>query len=897
MYMQQTQKRKGMTIRRLFSVAGIHPFDKIEWERRTASIIAANGDVIFEQKDVEIPVFWSQTATNIVAHKYFHGTPDTPQRESSVKHLIERVARTITDWGKRDGYFASDEDADSFYAELIFLLVNQYAAFNSPVWFNVGIEEHPQCAACFLNSVEDTMESILDLAKVEGILFKYGSGAGTNLSSLRSSKECLSNGGKPSGPVSFMKGYDAFAGAIKSGGKTRRAAKMVLLNIDHPDIVEFITCKEKEEQKARALIEHGYDPDVAYESVFFQNANNSVRVTDEFMQAAVDDKEWRTRAITTGETMNIYKAKDLLRMIAKSTHACGDPGLQYDTTINSWHTSPNSGRIEGSNPCAEFLYLNGTACNLASLNVMRFRHANGEFDTESFQHAVELLIIAQDILVDNSSYPTPAITQNSHIFRPLGLGFTNLGALLMARGLPYDDDAGRAYAAAITAIMCGQAYKTSAKLADIKGAFDGYAVNRDVMLNIIKKHADTVEHIQRADVPDELITTAQNVWEDALKYGRESGYRNGQVTTIAPTGTISFMMDCDTTGIEPELALIKYKRLAGGGNLKMINHTVPEALKQLGYNSSEQQAILDYIETQETIEGASALREKDLPVFDCAFPPVKGQRVIHSMGHIKMMAAVQPFISGGISKTVNVSSTITPDEIMDIYIKAWKLGIKAVAIYRDGSKQVQPLTTSNTAEVKEAPFKPVRRRLPDERKSITHKFSVGGHEGYVTVGMYEDGTAGELFLVMSKEGSIISGLMDGLATAISMALQYGVPLEVLINKFAHTRFEPSGFTNNRQIPMAKSVLDYIFRWLALKFMQPEDRPQVLNSPESPLNNGLAESASLSAQSARRLHVEETERQVFQAQSDAPPCQVCGALMVRSGTCYKCLNCGTTSGCS
>ncbi len=898
----ETHTNKGISINRYYTVPGIHPFEKIEWERRTASITNIKGEVIFEQTDIEAPTFWSQTATNIVVHKYFHGKPGAPQRETSIKQLIERVTRTIADWGKRDGYFASDDDAESFYAELTHLLVNQYAAFNSPVWFNVGIEgeEHPQCSACFINSVEDTMVSILDLSKTEGLIFKYGSGAGVNLSPLRSSQEYVSGGGKASGPVSFMKGYDAFAGVIRSGGKTRRAAKMVILNIDHPDIVEFITCKEQEEKKARTLIEQGYDPDEAYETVFFQNANNSVRVTDEFMQAVIDDQEWQVKAITTGEVLDTYKARDLLRMIAKATHTCGDPGLQYDTTINNWHTCPNSGRIEASNPCSEYVFLSGSSCNLASLNLMRFRRENGDFDSESFLHAVELLIIAQDIIVDNSSYPDPTITANSHRFRPLGLGFTNVGALLMACGLPYNSDAGRAYAATITAIMCGQAYKTSAMLAQTRGAFEGYAMNREPMLNVIRKHKNAVASIDPSYVSERLFTVARTVWEDALKLGQEAGYRNAQVTVLAPTGTISFLMDCDTTGIEPELALIKYKHLVGGGNLKMINGTVPEALAHFGYNDEEQQAILEYLDRQETIEGAPFLKDADLPVFDCAFPPKNGKRVIHYMGHLKMVAAVQPFLSGAVSKTINVPAAITPAEIMDIYMKAWKLGIKAVAIYRDGSKQVQPLTTSIEKVGKEE-FRAVRHRLPHERQAVTKKFSIAGHEGYVTVGMYEDDTPGELFIVMSKEGSTISGLMDGFATAISMALQYGVPLEVLVNKFAHTRFEPSGFTGDKEIPMAKSILDYIFRWLALRFMKPEDRPHVLLASAQPSlhGNGAAKTEAWrpDAQLQLQLRVAETERKVFQEQSDAPPCSICGELMVRNGSCYKCLNCGSTSGCS
>ena len=685
---------KGITLERYYTVPGIHPFEKIEWEQRTASIRDIKGAVIFEQTDVEVPSFWSQTATNIVVHKYFHGTPGTSQRETSVKQLIERVARTISDWGQQDHYFATDADGESFYAELTHLLVNQYVSFNSPVWFNVGVEQHPQSSACFINDVEDTMESILELAKTEGILFKYGSGTGTNLSTLRSSRESLSGGGQPSGPVSFMKGYDAFAGVIKSGGKTRRAAKMVILNIDHPDIEEFITCKEHEEKKAALLIENGYDPDEAYESIFFQNANNSVRVSDAFMQAVEEDTSWQTIAVTTGQVVDTYKARELLHKIAQATHSCGDPGLQYDTTINDWHTCPNSGRINASNPCAEYLFIGGSSCNLASLNLMRFRTPDGEFDVDSFLHAVNIMIIAQEIIVDRASYPTPKITENSHKFRPLGLGYTNLGALLMARGLPYDSDAGRAYAAAITALMCGQAYKTSANLARVQGSFAGYADNREPMLRVIQKHAQAVEAIDRRTVPEKMMSPAQTIWQEAFELGEQYGYRNAQASVLAPTGTISFMMDCDTTGIEPELALIKYKHLAGGGSIKIINNTVQHALQHLGYSDEQQQRILEHLRSEETIEGAPGLRSSDAAVFDCAFAPKNGKRVIHYMGHLKMMAAVQPFISGGISKTVNVPHTISPAAIMDIYLKAWKMGIKAVAIYRDGSKLLQPLTTS-----------------------------------------------------------------------------------------------------------------------------------------------------------------------------------------------------------
>lgn len=892
----------GLTIQPYFTVPGVHPFEKITWEQRTAQILNSEKALIFEQRNVEVPEFWSQTATNIVAQKYFYGSPGSPDRETSVKQMIERVTRAIADWGLNDGYFATDADAEGFYQELTHLMVTQKASFNSPVWFNVGTPEgiqKPQVSACFINEVDDSMESILDLAKTEGLIFKYGSGAGVNLSPLRSSKEYVTGGGLASGPVSFMKGYDAFAGVIKSGGKTRRAAKMVILNIDHADIVDFIRCKADEEQKAHLMINHGYEAEAAYDSIFFQNANNSVRVTDDFMQAVLDDGEWRTRLVLKDEGSGTYKARDLLNMIAECTHVCGDPGMQYDTTINAWNTCANTGRIDASNPCSEYMFLPNSSCNLASLNLLRFRRENGEFDANSFQQAVHILITAQEILVDNAGYPTPPITDTSHRFRPLGLGYTNLGGLLMASGLPYDSDAGRAYAAVVTALMCGQAYKTSALLAEVKGPFEGFKANRKPMLNVIRKHAYSLENIDQSLVSQDLLHAAQTVWDDAFELGSQHGYRNAQATVLAPTGTISFMMDCDTTGIEPELALVKYKHLAGGGTIKMINGTVPEALTNLGYSDDEQREIIAYLDANDTIEACPALKDKDLPVFDCAFAPRKGKRVIHHSGHIRMMAAVQPYISGAISKTINVPHEITPGEIADIYIEAWKLGLKAIAIYRDGSKQMQPLTTRDKkAEERESrpEFKPIRRPLPDERQSITHKFSVAGHKGYVTVGMYEDGTPGELFLVMSKEGSTISGMMDGFATAISLALQYGVPLDVLVNKFAHTRFEPSGFTNNPQIRMAKSILDYIFRWLALKFMNPEDQPSVLTpTTEKPLNG--VHQAQLDELEQTMLAVQENERQVFQAQSDAPPCSICGAIMVRNGSCYKCLNCGTTSGCS
>jgi len=879
----------GLTVNRRHTQPGVNPFDTIEWERRTASITGEKGEVIFEQKDVEVPKFWSQLATNVVVSKYFRGHIGTPERETSVRQLISRVADTIAAWGREQGYFATEADADAFHDELVYALVHQKASFNSPVWFNVGTDTggaKPQASACFINSVEDNMDSILRLAAIEAKLFKGGSGTGTNFSTIRSSKEPLSGGGTASGPVSFMKGFDAFAGVIKSGGKTRRAAKMVILNVDHPDIVDFIKCKAEEEKKAWALIDAGYDGSFngeAYSSVFFQNSNNSVRVTDAFMHAVEMDGEWRTHAVTTGEVLGKYKARDLLRMMAEAAWICGDPGIQFDTTINSWHTCPNSGPIRASNPCAEFMFLDDSACNLASLNLMKFRTPDGEFDVEDFVHTVELMITAQEILVDNSAYPTEAIEKNSHDFRPLGLGYANLGALLMARGLPYDSDEGRAYAAAITALMTGAAYRHSARMAKVKGPFNGFAVNREPMLRVIERHRSYLDRIDASLVPEDLLRSAREAWDEALELGQKYGYRNAQVTLLAPTGTIGFMMDCDTTGIEPDIALVKYKKLVGGGVLKIVNQTVPEALARLGYGSSEISKIVEYIDANDTIEGAPGLKEEHLPVFDCAFRPPNGTRSIHYMGHLRMMAAVQPFLSGAISKTVNMPNDATPEDIMDVFMTAWRLGLKAVAVYRDGCKRTQPLTTGRQ-EKQAAEAKPVRRRLPDERKAITHKFSVAGHEGYITVGMYEDGTPGEIFIVMSKEGSVISGLMDSFATAISLALQYGVPLSVLVKKFSHVRFEPAGFTNNKDIPIAKSVIDYIFRWLALKFLPPEEQPAA--TQDVPVMSTKA-----------RMSTEDQEHQVFLLQADAPPCPECGSIMVRNGSCYKCTNCGATSGCS
>ncbi len=900
------KEAKGLHFSRYYTKAGENPFDQVEWEKRSATITGENGEIIFEQKDVEFPRSWSQMATNVVVSKYFRGQLGTTQRETSVRQLISRVVNAIVSWGERQYYYASADDRDTFRDELTYLLLHQHASFNSPVWFNCGVEKTPQCSACFINSVEDTMESILHLAKTEGMLFKFGSGTGTNLSPIRSSKESLAGGGTASGPVSFMKGYDAFAGVIKSGGKTRRAAKMVILNVDHPDIVDFILCKEREERKAWTLIDSGYDGSFngeAYSSIFFQNSNNSVRVTEEFMKAVENDADWPTRYVRTGETCKIYKARDLLRMIAQSTHVCGDPGMQFDTTVNQWHTCPNSGRINASNPCSEYMFLDDSACNLASLNLLKFLQEDGNLNLEGYKHAIDIVISAQEIIVDNAGYPTPKIEENSHLFRPLGLGYANLGALLMAKGYPYDSESGRSYAGAVTSILCGEAYLQSARIAREMGPFKRFHINREPMLNVMRMHRDASYTINKELVPDTVYEEAHTVWEKAVELGEQFGYRNAQTTVLAPTGTIGFMMDCDTTGVEPDIALVKYKKLVGGGMLKMVNTTVSKALKQLGYIPEEIDEIIAYIDQNDTIEGAPHLKEEHLPVFDCAFKPKKGNRSIHYMGHLKMMSAVQPFISGAISKTINMPEEATVKEIEKAYIESWKMGLKAVAIYRDGCKRTQPLNTSSSSKIEdgekeiEEVRKPYRRRLPDEREAFTHKFSIAGHEGYITVGLYPDGNPGEIFLTMAKEGSVVSGLMDGFATAISLALQYGVPLKVLVNKFAHTRFEPAGMTNNREIPIAKSILDYIFRWLSSKFLTDDEKEAI-----GVINRGKKTTAHDLAMAAQNGDMEKSSDQrldafSFQSQEDAPPCHECGAIMIRSGACYKCMNCGATSGCS
>jgi len=1005
------RKAPGLSFRRLFTKTGVSPYDEVEWDLRTAQITDSHGGIIFEQKDVEVPKDWSMTATNIVASKYLHGKIGTPERETGARQLVSRVAETIRDWGMAQGYFRTPEDGATFHDELVHILVRQYAAFNSPVWFNVGCDRiepnsdgrnwhwnpqtqqvefgvtgysKPQCSACFINSVKDSLDSILTLAKTEGMLFKWGSGTGTNLSPLRGSTETLSGGGTASGPLSFMKGFDAFAGVIKSGGKTRRAAKMVILNVDHPDIVEFIECKQKEEAKAHALVSVGYDgshPDSdAYSSIFFQNANNSVRVTDDFMYAVVRDTDFSTRSVTDGSVVKTYKAKDLMHKISQATWHCGDPGMQYDTTVNRWHTSKNTARINASNPCSEYMFLDDSACNLASLNLLKFA-PNGTFDVEAYRHAVDILITAQEILVDNAGYPTQAIMANSHDYRPLGLGYANLGALLMAAGHPYDSDAGRDYAACVTAIMCGEAYLQSSRIAEQceplvpateatkknlsetnlragigtahvetaasavqamakpsapgketmpGGACPGWYINREPFLDVIRMHRASVNGINKGNVPTALYEASKQCWDEALQHGEKHGYRNSQVTVLAPTGTIGFMMDCDTTGIEPDLALVKYKKLVGGGMIKIVNNTVPTALFKLGYTHEQTDAIVSYIDATGTIEGAPHIKDDDLAVFDCSFKPAKGTRSIHYTGHLRMMAAAQPFISGAISKTVNLPENASVEDIMDAYLQAWKLGLKAVAVYRDGCKKSQPLSAAGTKTAESsgrvgtgalpvqvleeedlnAPPRAVRHKLQEERASITHKFKVGDHEGYITVGLYPNGEPGELFITMAKEGSTVSGLVDSFALAVSIALQHGVPLKLFCEKFAHTRFEPSGWSGNPDIGYAKSIMDYIFRWLQLRFLTGQQQLLFENLRLKPAGalpspDGVGDANGSTPQPRPENRELRTGSPVHAADAlssivdlgDAPSCSFCGSIMTRNGSCYRCMSCGSTSGCS
>jgi ribonucleoside-diphosphate reductase alpha chain len=1097
----------GLTFDRHFTKPGISPYDEITWELRDAIIQDFKGKTIFEQKNVEVPADWSMTATNIVASKYLHGLVGTSERESGVRALITRVAESIRDWGIKGGYFASQQDADTFYAELAHLLLNQKVAFNSPVWFNVGCDRlepnsdaqnwhwnphscavefsvtgytKPQCSACFINSVQDSLDSILTLAKTEGMLFKWGSGAGSNLSNIRGSMETLSGGGTASGPLSFMRGFDAFAGVIKSGGKTRRAAKMVILNVDHPDINDFIQCKVKEEQKAWHLMQAGYDgsgPDSeAYSSIFFQNANNSVRVTDEFMRAVETDGTFVTRTVKERNPVQEFKARDLMHTLAEATWQCGDPGMQFDSTINRWHTSKNSGRINASNPCSEYMFLDDSACNLASFNLIKFLTPGGQFDIPSYRHAIEIVTTAMEIIVDSAGYPTEMIAKNSHDYRPLGLGYANLGALLMAFGLPYDSDAGRDFAATLTSILCGDAYWQSSRIAETcpalgaatpltqqahiaGGACPGFYVNREPFLDVVRMHRAEVNNIGKSKqsaepffVPqlDNLIEASRHAWDGALNHGEKHGYRNSQVTVLAPTGTIGFMMDCDTTGIEPDLALVKYKKLVGGGMIKIVNNTVPSALIKLGYSEDEVNAIVSYIDATGTIEGAPSVRPEHLAVFDCSFKPSKGTRSISYMGHIKMMGATQPFLSGAISKTVNLPQDCSVDDIAEAYMESWRQGLKAVAIYRDNSKGTQPLNvtaqtdadkkgtrstaisassdksdksdksavtltdadapavlavkqqlveameTATSAHARihtleaqlrhiaeaalqnsdsvdaQSPPRAVRHRLPAERASVTHKFGLAGHEGYITVGLYPNGQPGEIFIRMAKEGSTVSGLMDSFATAVSLALQHGVPLRVLCEKFAHTRFEPSGWTGNEQIGYAKSIMDYIFRWIQIRFlsghqfdlfagltppvsvpvagivtgpasavtlteqgelkgMDPEasnpatgsldlsasssdfetshadyyDRtpPQQGIAPDLAARSGLESSTPNSLlptpssfEDRGLYHASDAMKSMYEM-GDSPSCATCGAIMTRSGSCYRCMSCGSTSGCS
>ena len=972
--------RSGLKIESRFCPSSVSdPFETTQWQIRSAAIKDENGKVLFEQTNCEIPASWSQLATNVVVSKYFYGDPKNPkEREYSVKQLIQRVTRTIADWGLQDGYFDQPADAERFYRDLTWLCLHQYGSFNSPVWFNVGLfqqykvmgtkcnwhynvergeleqpenpYEYPQASACFIQSVDDNMEDIMRLAGSEAMLFKFGSGTGTDLSTIRSSRERLSGGGKPSGPLSFMRVYDQIAAVVKSGGKTRRAAKMQSIKVWHPDVMDFIECKWKEEQKAHALIREGYESNFngeAYSSVMFQNANLSVRVTDDFMQAVRDDQIWSTRWISEKckDEPPKYRAREVLNRMSECAWHCGDPGVQYDTTINKWHTCPNSGRINASNPCSEYMFLDNTACNLASINLMKFRRNDGSFDHQGFMAACRLFFIAQEILVDHAAYPTDRIAYNSHLFRPLGLGYSNLGSLIMTNGAGYDSAMAHGMCGSITALLHGAANLTSAEMAGVVGPFAEYPENAEPMMRVMQMHRNAVEQIPDAG-PRYLKDAARELWDKVLEAGRKNGFRNAQATVLAPTGTISFMMDCDTTGIEPDIALVKYKQLAGGGMLKIVNGSVPLGLLNLGYTPEQVEDIEKYIDKQDTIEGAPHIKDEHLPVFDCAFTPANGTRSIRWQAHVEMMAAAQPFLSGAISKTVNMPSDTTVKDIADAYYWGWELGLKAIAIYRDGSKQSQPLSTkseSKKAEEAEAAkvvekvvYKARRERLPDTRNSVTHKFSIAGHEGYINVGLYPDGRPGEVFITMAKEGSTIGGLMDSFGTAISLSLQYGVPLEVLVNKFSHTRFEPNGHTTNSDIRIAKSVVDYIFRWMGLTFLagyreEQKAKAELIsgNEPKSVSAKPATESASESSRTeSNRTESIRTEsirtearfvshedkspgwaitstavredsrgEQFSRFQSDAPACDNCGSVTVRNGNCYLCHNCGNSLGCS
>ncbi|HEX3691758.1 MAG TPA: vitamin B12-dependent ribonucleotide reductase [Solirubrobacteraceae bacterium] len=931
---QELAPGEALSVERVFTTPGTHPFEAVQWERRDARI--GHGDrVAFEQNGVEFPSSWSQNATNIVAQKYFRGQIGSPEREHSVRQMIARVAGTIAGWGRERAYFATEEDAEAFEAELTHILLHQMAAFNSPVWFNVGFEDSPQCSACFILSVEDTMESILGWNTKEGNIFRGGSGSGINLSKIRGSMEPLAKGGTASGPVSFMRGADSWAGTIKSGGKTRRAAKMVVLDVDHPDIVDFITCKAREEDKALALRNAGFDMSIDGEGFFsiqYQNANNSVRVTDEFMRAVENDEDWHLLARTTGEPVGEpIPARELMREIAQAAWRCADPGVQYDTTINRWHTCPNSGRINASNPCSEYMHVDDSACNLASINLMKFRRADGTLDVGAFEHTVDVVLLAQEIVVGPSSYPTEEIGANARAFRQLGLGYANLGAYLMSNGMPYDSDAGRGTAAAITALMTGRAYRESGRVAAALGPYERYEENREAHNGVMRMHRDAAYSIPDSACSDgELLAAARGAWDEAVQLGEQVGYRNAQATVLAPTGTISFLMDCDTTGVEPDFSLVKFKELVGGGQMTIVNRTVPLALATLGYSDQQIEQIEAHVNEHGTIVGAPGLAAEHLPVFDVAV----GERAISHMGHIKMMGAVQPFISGAISKTVNLPESATAEDIADAYTQAWRLGVKALAIYRDGSKTAQALRTDAQkdapapadvdAAVEQAVAKaladagPKRRRMPRERQSITHKFSIGGHEGYITAGMYEDGTVGEIFLTdIGKEGSTLRGMMNSFATAISISLQYGVPLETLVQKFSYMRFEPEGITSNPEIPFAKSMPDYIMRWLASRFLDTDAQEELgiltpavrarkaaqeaaqavtasdTSGPEASAGGGVAQSVPAAAALTDSPPVVPARLQGLDL---GPACSQCGGMMQRTGSCYTCSSCGNNTGC-
>jgi ribonucleoside-diphosphate reductase alpha chain len=943
-------QRLGIGIRRHFTTEGVHPYDEVRWERRDSRITNyRDGTVAFEQLGVEVPESWSVNATNILAQKYFRGTLGTPERETSLKQVADRVADSITSWGLKDGYFADEEEAEIYRDELKHLIIHQKAAFNSPVWFNIGVDGVPQQAsACFILAVEDSMDSILNWYTEEGVIFKGGSGAGVNLSKIRSSHELLKGGGTASGPVSFMRGADASAGTIKSGGKTRRAAKMVILDVDHPDLEDFIWCKAIEERKARVLRDAGFDMDLDGKdshSTQYQNANNSVRVTDEFMQAVVDDAEWALRARGDGAVIRTAPARDLFRQLAHAAWECADPGMQFDTTINKWHTAPNTGRINGSNPCSEYMHLDNSACNLASLNLMKFLNDDDTFDIEGFKAGIEIMFTGQEILVGNADYPTAKIGENSRLFRELGLGYANLGALLMANGLPYDSDEGRAWAGAITALMTGHAYATSARTAARMGPFAGFHDNAEPMVNVLRMHQAEASKIDEDVVPPELLSAAQEAWDRAVELAEQFGVRNSQATVLAPTGTIGLLMDCDTTGVEPDLGLVKTKKLVGGGTMSIVNQTVPRALQQLGYSPAQVGAIVAYIDEHKTIVGAPDLTAEHLAVFACSM----GDNTIHYSGHVRMMGAVQPFISGAISKTVNMPEDVTVDDIEQLHIDAWRLGIKAVAIYRDNCKVGQLSTTKKAgaeggddapagseaeahdravaariAELEVALANEqarknesvvvgaVRERLPRRRQSKTFAFRVADCEGYVTVGEYEDGRPGEVFIKVSKQGSTLAGIMDAFSISISLGLQHGVPLSTYVRKYSNMKFEPAGITDDAELRIASSLVDYIFRRVALEYLPADERAElgVLSTAErtQPTLPGVEESATLSVgvlddgpaaviEAPVAPAVPAAETLARAEQRDAPYCYSCGNVMQRAGSCYVCGSCGTTSGCS